>query len=62
MKIRTKKINATFLARRLSKGHTRWLFSTDILNPETDAAGYVFDTGYFIAHGFGFQLAFYWSR
>lgn len=48
--------------KRLTRRHTPWFFSTDLFRPETDSAGYVFDTGYFIVHGFGFQLAFYWSR
>lgn len=61
------------LMRRLSKRHTPWFFSTDFFKPETSSvpyvegltetdSGYVFDTGYFVVHGFGFQLAIYWSR
>ena len=48
--------------RRLNKRHTPWFFSTDLFNPETDDAGYPFETGYLMVHGFGFQLAIYWSR
>jgi len=52
----------SIIYRRLSKRETPWFFSTDLHSPETDDDGYVFDTGYLVAHGFGFHFGIYWSR
>ena len=48
--------------KRLSPRETRWFFTTDIFRPERDTGGYIFKTGYFVAHGFGLHLAVYWRR
>ncbi len=60
--MRFKTRNVTLLTKRLTPRHTRWFFSTDLIKPERDQHGDVFDTGYLILHSLGYQLAIYWNR